>query len=672
MATPYPHISAELDLGFTRLKNRVLMGSMHTGLEERRNGFQRLAEFYRERARGQVALIVTGGVAPNRLGCLSPLAAKLSTAREVARHKVVPAAVHAEGAKILMQILHAGRYAYHPLAVSASRLKAPISPFTPWPLPGFMVERTIADFAHCARLAREAGYDGVEIMGSEGYLINQFIAARTNHRTDAWGGSYVKRMRFPIEVVRRIREAVGKDWIVVFRLSMLDLVSKGSSWEEILSLARGLQDAGVNLINTGIGWHEARIPTIASRVPRASFVAITKKLKASIDIPLVTSNRINTPELAEKVLADGCADMVSMARPFLADPDFVAKAQSNRSDEINTCIACNQACLDHVFKHKIASCLVNPQACYESKLRIKAASKIKRIAVVGAGPAGMACALSCARRGHQVSLYERDGAIGGQFNIARQIPGKEEFSETIRYFRVQLKLHGVRVLLNTEATAEAVRGYDEVVVATGVSPRRPKIAGISHTMVLSYLDVLKHKKEVGKKVAIIGAGGIALDTCEYLLGDGSHLEQSPEAFAEEWGFSLDGSERGGLKESKANYNPKREIYICQRSGAKIGNSLGRTTAWIHRVYLKKHGVKVLKNVKYERIDAKGLHLRIGGKAKTLGVDNVVVCAGQDPLRSLAQPLAAHPSLHLLGGAKEALELDAKKAIREGTLLGSRL
>lgn len=676
MGQPYPNLLNELDLGFTKLKNRVLMGSMHTGLEEKKLGFQRLATFYRERARGQVALIVTGGIAPNRSGWVGPFSAKLTSNKELKEHRLVTKAVHEEGGKIAMQILHSGRYGYHPLAVAPSRIKSPISPFTPWALPGFMVKRTIKDFVRCASLAREAGYDGIEVMGSEGYLINQFIALRTNKRTDEWGGSYQNRIRFPLEIIKQIRKAVGSDWIIIYRLSMLDLVKGGSSWDEITELAEKISEAGASIINTGIGWHEARIPTIATCVPRATFATITKKLKASVKIPLITSNRINTPEVAEKVLEEGCADMVSMARPFLADPDFVAKAKANRSDEINTCIACNQACLDHVFKMKEATCLVNPRACQETKIKIEPVKHIKRVAVIGSGPAGLAVALTCSQRGHLVEVFEREPQLGGQFNLAKKVPGKEEFGETIRFFSKQLKLQNVSVHIDHEIKSlsdSSIKNFDEIIVATGVTPRTPNILGIDHRKVLSYLDVLKYNKKVGKRVAIIGSGGIAVDTCEYLLKNtDKDSSRDPENFSKEWGFSLDGSKRGGLNEQENTLKTHREIYICQRSKGKTGKGLGKTTSWIHRISFKKHNVQILKDVKYTKIDDEGLHLECNGEKKLLNVDNIIICAGQNSLDHLYLNSAKTHNIHLLGGAQQALELDAKRAILEGTTLGAKI
>jgi len=674
--SPFRHLLAPLDLGFTTLPNRVLMGSMHTGLEDRAEHYPRLAEYFAERARGGVGLIVTGGIAPNMAGWTKPFAGKLTNSREVARHRLITRAVHAEGGRICMQILHAGRYAYHPLAVAPSRLKAPISPFTPRGLTGFGVRRQIAAFVRCARLAREAGYDGVEVMGSEGYFINEFIAARTNRREDGWGGPYENRMRLPIEIVQGTREEVGKDFIIIYRLSMLDLVEGGSSWEEVVQLAREIEAAGATLINTGIGWHEARIPTIATMVPRAAFSWVTRRLKGEVSIPLVTSNRINDPRVADGLLARGDADMVSMARPLLADPDFVRKAAEDRADEINTCIACNQACLDHVFEQKTASCLVNPRASHETELRYEPAKRPRSIAVVGAGPAGLACATLAAGRGHAVALFEAAAGIGGQFNMARRIPGKEEFSETLRHFGRQAEIHKVELRLGRAVTAPelAAGGFDEIVVATGVLPRKLAIDGIDGPNVLSYVDVLLHGRDVGDRVALIGAGGIGFDVAEFLSHDhasGSAAE-STEAFMRAWGVDMSLSRRGGLV-LKGGVVPasRRQIYLLQRKATPPGRDLGKTTGWIHRTELKRRGVQMIAGVNYERIDASGLHITTQAGSRLLEVDTIVVCAGQEPLAVLAGELAAlGRKAHVIGGARFAAELDAKRAIDEGARLAA--
>lgn len=672
MHEQYPKLLAPLDLGFTTLKNRVLMGSMHTGLEEEKNGFERMAAYFAERARGGVGLMVTGGIAPNRAGWVSPFSAKLTNKKEMREHRIITDAVHAEDGKICLQILHAGRYGYHPLAVAPSPIKSPISPFKPWAMSGRRVERTIRDFARTAQLAQEAGYDGVEVMGSEGYLINQFIVSKTNKRTDKWGGPYENRIRFPIEIVRRIRQAVGPNFIIIYRLSMLDLVEDGSSWEEVVMLAHRIEEAGATIINTGIGWHEARVPTIATMVPRGGFSWITQRLMGKVGIPLITTNRINTPEKAEQILAAGHADMVSMARPFLADADFVNKAAGNRADEINTCIACNQACLDHVFKRKTASCLVNPRACHETELNYKPAEKPSKLAVVGAGPAGLAFATVAAQRGHEVHLYESSDRIGGQFNMAKRIPGKEEFYETLRYFQRQIALTGVHLHLNTRATAELLQagGFSEVALATGVLPRRIQLPGIDHPKVLSYVDVLMHHKPVGQKVAIIGAGGIGFDVSEYLCHPDQAEPQPVADFMAEWGVDMAYEQRGALQ--KAEVPPaEREIYLLQRSEGKLGAGLGKTTGWIHRTSLRRKNVKMLSEVQYERIDDEGLHLTHKGTRKVLAVDNVIVCAGQNPLRELQAPLeAAGLKVHLIGGADEARELDAKRAISQASWLAA--
>jgi 2,4-dienoyl-CoA reductase (NADPH2) len=659
-----------LDLGFTTLRNRVLMGSMHVGLEEARNGFARMAEFYAERARGGVALMVTGGIAPNDAGRPYAGGAKLSTEEEADKHRVVTEAVHAAGGRIAMQILHFGRYAYHPDLVAPSALQAPITPARPRELTGDEVEATIDDFVRCASLAQCAGYDGVEIMGSEGYLINEFIAARTNHRTDAWGGSYENRMRFPVEIVRRVRERVGRDFIIIYRLSMLDLVEGGSTFDEVAQLARAVEAAGATLINTGIGWHEARIPTIATSVPRAAFAWVTGKLKGHVGIPLITTNRINTPDVAERILAQGEADMVSMARPFLADPAFVSKAAAGRAETINTCIGCNQACLDHTFSGKITSCLVNPRACHETELRVEPAGRRRRVAVVGAGPAGLAAATTAARRGHDVTLIEADAQIGGQFNMAKRIPGKEEFHETLRYFQYELEASGVSVRLNTRATVASLLegGYDDIVIATGVVPRTPAIEGVDHPKVLSYIDVLRGGAAVGKTVAVVGAGGIGFDVAEFLTQSGESATLAPGKFYAEWGIDPAYAHAGGLR-APAPEMPARKVYLMQRKTSKVGDGLGKTTGWIHRASLKQRGVEMIPGVTYRRIDDEGLHVTIDDQPHVLAVDNVILCTGQEPLRELADGLsAAGARVHVIGGADVAAELDAKRAIKQGTEL----
>jgi len=669
---PYPELLKPLDLGFTTLRNRVLMGSMHVGLEEVENGFERMAAFYAERARGEVGLIVTGGISPNERGRPMPWGAKLTTQEEAEHHRLVTAAVHAEGGKIALQILHFGRYAYHPDLVAPSAIQAPITPFAPHALTGEEVEQTIEDFVRCAGLARSAGYDGVEVMGSEGYLINEFIAARTNQRDDEWGGSYENRIRLPIEIVRRIRERVGPDFIIIYRLSMLDLVEGGSTADEVVQLAKAIEAAGATILNTGIGWHEARIPTIATSVPRAAFAWVTRRLKGEVSIPLVATNRINTPEVAEGLLAEGYCDMVSMARPLLADAAFVQKARQDRADEINTCIGCNQACLDHTFAGKITSCLVNPRACHETELVIAPTEAAKTIAVVGAGPAGLSFAVTAAERGHDVTLIEAANEVGGQFNIARKIPGKEEFGETLRYFRKQLELTGVKVRLNTRAEASmlADEGFDEVVLATGVTPRTPEIDGIDHPRTLSYLDVLRDEVPVGKSVAVIGAGGIGHDVSEYLVE--RHEPPSPDRFFRTWGVDPDYRTAGGRTAPQVE-PAERQVFLMQRSTGKVGERLGRTTGWIHRAALKMHGVVTASGVAYRRIDDEGLHVTIDGAARTLPVDHVVICAGQEPLRDLHDALVARGcSVRLIGGADVATELDAKRAIDQGVRLAAAI
>ena len=686
----FPHLLAPLDLGFTRLKNRVLMGSMHTGLEDGRKHFPAMAAYFAERARGGVGLMVTGGFAPNIAGWTKPFAGMLASSSAVRRHKQVTDAVHAEGGKIALQILHTGRYGYHPLCVAPSRIQSPISPFTPFELSAAGIERQIRAFIRCAKLTRDAGYDGVEIMGSEGYLINQFLVTHTNQRTDEWGGSYANRMRLAIEIVRRTREAVGRDFIIIYRLSIIDLIPGGSSWEEVVQLAKAVEAAGATLINSGIGWHEARVPTIATSVPRGAFTWVTKKLRtelraAGVNIPVITSNRINMPEVAEQVLADGSADMVSMARPFLADPEFVNKAAQGRSNEINTCIACNQACLDHAFQAKLASCLVNPRAVRETELFINIAPAKRKFAVIGAGPAGLAAATTLAGRGHSVDLYDSADKIGGQFNLAKRIPGKEEFEETLRYFGQHITNTGVRLHLNTRVSAEQLlaQKYDEIILATGVTPRNPRIAGQEHPAVLNYIDVLLGNKPVGQRVALIGAGGIGFDVAEFLVTPAGHSTALDlPAWLAEWGVADPSEVRGGVVRA-APEPAARQVTLLQRKPGKLGGNLGKTTGWIHRAALKMKNVEMLSGVNYERIGAAsdggaGVSLFITfGEKRTNGtvleLDNLVLCAGQEPLRELLKPLrAAGVKTHLIGGADEATELDAKRAIDQATRLAAAL
>ncbi|MEU7265506.1 NADPH-dependent 2,4-dienoyl-CoA reductase [Streptomyces albidoflavus] len=671
-ASDYPHLLNPLDLGFTALRNRVLMGSMHTGLEEAPGGIDRMAAFYAARARGGVGLMVTGGIAPNDRGRSAEGGARLTTEAEAAEHRVITDAVHREGGKIALQILHFGRYAYHQDLVAPSAIQAPINPFVPHALTGDEVEETIEDFVRAAALARSAGYDGVEIMGSEGYLINEFIAARTNHREDRWGGSYENRVRFPLEIVRRVRERVGEDFILIYRLSMLDLVPGGSSLEEVVTLAKLVEEAGATLINTGIGWHEARVPTIATQVPRAAFTWVTRELMGAVSVPLVTGNRVNTPETAEQILAEGRADMVSMARPFLADPDFVAKAARGRADTINTCIGCNQACLDHTFSGRISSCLVNPRACHETELVLAPTRLRKRIAVVGAGPAGLACAVSAAERGHAVTLFDAAEETGGQLNVARRVPGKEEFDETVRYFRVQLAEHGVDVRLGKPVTAADLPedAYDEVVLATGVTPRVPAIPGVDHPSVVGYLDVLRDQAPVGRRVAVIGAGGIGFDVAAHLTDSGDGASLDADTYFRHWGVDTTYATPGGLREAELPATP-RTVHLIQRKTGKVGAGLGKTTGWIHRTELRHRGVTTVAGATYDRIDDEGLHLTVDGEQRVLAVDTVVLCAGQEPRRDLYEELlAAGRTPHLIGGADVAAELDAKRAIKQGTELAA--
>lgn len=668
----YPHLLEPLDLGFTQLKNRVLMGSMHTGLEEAPDGFERMAAYFAERARGGVGLMVTGGFAPNREGATADHAGSLETADDVAKHKIITDAVHQADGKICLQILHTGRYAFSEKLIAPSAIQAPINFFTPREVTEEDIHKQIDDFARCAKLAQDAGYDGVEVMGSEGYFINQFIVTHTNKRNDQWGGAYENRMRFAVEVVNAVRERVGPEFIIIYRLSMLDLVEQGSSFEEVVQLGQAIEQAGATIINTGIGWHEARIPTIATKVPRAAFTWVTAKVRKALSVPVITSNRINTPEVAEEVLARGDADMISMARPFLADPEFVKKAQENRADEINTCIGCNQACLDHVFSLKLSSCLVNPRACHETELLILPTEKPKKLAVIGAGPAGLAFATTAAKRGHKVTLFDKASEIGGQFNIAKRVPGKEEFYETLRYFGKQLALTGVELKLNTEVSQDQLNqaDFDEIILATGIVPRTPSIEGVDHPKVLSYLDVFAGKP-VGKKVAIIGAGGIGFDVAEYITHAGKSTSLDIPAFMAEWGVDMTMTARGGIAGVKPSAHPsEREVWLLQRKATKVGAGLGKTTGWIHRTGLKNKGVNMVPACEYVKIDDQGLHLQIDGEPQVLPVDSVILCAGQEPQRALVEGL--NKTVHLIGGADVAAELDAKRAIDQGTRLAASL
>ena len=665
----YPHLLEPLDLGFTQLRNRVLMGSMHTGLEENKEGLHKLAAFYEERAKGGVGLIVTGGFSPNLRGRLTPFSAEFSKVKHARAHQVVTEAVHKHGGKIALQLLHAGRYAMHPFAQSASGIKAPIAKFAPSEMSPRQIKKTIGAFANSAELAQVAGYDGIEIMGSEGYLINQFICKRTNMRYDEWGGSYEKRMRFPLEVVKSIREAVGDDFIIIFRLSMLDLVEQGSTFEDVVLLAQKLEEAGVTIINTGIGWHEARIPTIATQVPRGAFSWVTEKVKPHVSIPVITCNRINTPEEAERILSSGQADMVSMARPFLADPDFVNKAAQDQARFINTCIGCNQACLDNVFKGKRASCLVNPRACYETEIIVQPVEATKTIAVVGAGPAGLACATTLAQRGHKVDLIEKNDRIGGQFRLAMQIPGKEEFRETIRYFANQIDASGVNLKLDTEATFEMLLKYDEVVMAAGVEPRKLDIEGIDQENVVDYQTLIREKTPVGEKVAIVGAGGIGIDVATMLTEPTSH---SLDDWLHEWGIDKNMEHPGGLYPYPDSFSDKT-VWVMQRKAGRVGKGPGKTTGWIHKRTLEKRGVNLLGGVSYNKIDDQGLHISVGKKEQVLDADSVIVCAGQvsvRPFEDMWQEFGG--KLHVIGGADYAGELDAVRAIRQGVELAIKL
>jgi 2,4-dienoyl-CoA reductase (NADPH2) len=671
--TYYPHLLKPLDLGFTTLKNRTLMGSMHTGLEEAKGGFHRLAAFYAERAKGDAGIIITGGVAPNWEGWVKPFAARMTKNSHVKEHQIVTQAVHEAGGKIAMQILHTGRYGYHPLCVAPSRINSPITPFGPREMTSWDIKRTIKDYTNAARLAQKAGYDGVEIMGSEGYLINQFIVKHTNHRTDEWGGVYENRIKFPIEIVKEARKAVGENFIIIYRLSMIDLIEDGSSWEEVVQLAKAIEAAGATIINTGIGWHEARIPTIATQVPRAAFSWVTKKLKSEINIPLCTSNRINDPQVAEDILSEGHADMVSMARPFLADAYFVSKAAAGKADEINTCIACNQACLDHTFSNKIASCLVNPRACFETDLKYLPTTQPKKLAVIGSGPAGMEFATTAARRGHDVTLFDSANEIGGQFNLAKNIPGKEEFHQTIRYFKKQIELTGVKLILNKRVAADDLKAFDEVILATGIIPRAINIEGAELKKVVNYIDIIKGNHVAGKRVAVIGAGGIGFDVSEYLSTQDPHHEPTIQEWLKEWGIDPNNEARGGIEGIRPHIPiSPREIVMFQRTEGKVGAKLGKTTGWIHRTNLKKKKVRMVDGVEYLKIDEEGLHYRDKDDSiKVFACDTVVICAGQLSQKELEHPIMAmNKPVHLIGGASVAAELDAKRAINQAARLAA--
>lgn len=668
----YPSLLQPLDLGFTELKNRVLMGSMHTGLEDREKKFPRLARYFAERAEGGVAISVTGGFSPNLEGSFYPGASKMSSSREVKRHRQVTGAVHEAGGKIALQLLHAGRYAYHPLSVAPNRIKSPITPFAPLALPGWGVKKQIRDFAAAAKLGQQAGYDGVEIMGSEGYFINQFLVEHTNRRTDEWGGSFANRMRLPVEIVKGVRAAVGPEFIIIYRLSMLDLIEKGSTWEEVVILGKAIEAAGATIINTGIGWHEARVPTIVTSVPRAAFAWVSEKFRNEVSIPVCTTNRINDPSVGEQIISSGQADMVSMARPLLADPDFVIKAAEGRADEINTCIACNQACLDHTFQAKEASCLVNPRACHETELNYEQAKTPKKVAVVGAGPAGLAAATVAAQCGHDVTLFEQADKIGGQFNMAKRVPGKEEFENTLRYYGRLLETTGVNVKLNTKATVAKLKKFDEVLIATGVTPRSPSIEGLDHPKVLFYTDVLRNNAAVGKKVAVVGAGGIGFDIAEYITHEGESPTLNVLEWNKEWGVDTTFANRGGLMQKEPS-PPAREVFLLQRKDESLGKRLGKTTGWVHRTTLRDKQVKMMGNCQYIKVDDEGFHITVGDEPMVLDVDNVIMCTGQESLRELLAPLEeAGVKAQLIGGADVASELDAKRAINQGSRVAAAL